>query len=220
VEGDYDTGPVIAQRRLPVARDDTVETLEARVKALERTLLVETLASLARDIGNIRVLGPDDLDELRRVRLAALKGDPTAFSSSYEVELAQPDKFRARLEGSEENGIYGAFLRGRLIGIAGFHRETAPKRRHAGVVTGMYVEPAQRGRGIARRLLVEIIDAARALDGLEQIELSVTAGNEPARALYESLGFVRWGVQPNALRVDGIAYAEEHMLLRLRDSDL
>ena len=25
---------------------------------------------------------------------------------------------------------------------------------------------------------------------------------------------------PNALRVDGIAYAEEHMLLRLRDSDL
>jgi phosphoribosylglycinamide formyltransferase-1 len=220
VEGDYDTGPVIAQRRLPIAQNDTVEKLEERVKALERTLLVETLTSLARDIGTIRVLGHGDLDELRRVRLTALKGDPASFSSSYEVELAQPDKFLARLDGRDDNRIYGAFLGGRLIGIGGFHRETAPKRRHAGIVTGMYVEPAQRGRGIARRLLVEIIEEARALDGLEQIELSVTAGNEPARALYESLGFVRWGVQPNALRVDGLAYAEEHMLLRLRDSDV
>lgn len=48
VEGDYDSGPVIAQARVPVRTDDTVETLAARVKARERLLLVEVLVEYAR----------------------------------------------------------------------------------------------------------------------------------------------------------------------------
>jgi phosphoribosylglycinamide formyltransferase-1 len=46
VDGDYDTGPVIAQARVPVLPGDTVETLSERVKARERNLLVETIAQL------------------------------------------------------------------------------------------------------------------------------------------------------------------------------
>lgn len=42
-----DTGPVIAQEAVPVAEDDTEETLHERIKAVERRLLVATLASLA-----------------------------------------------------------------------------------------------------------------------------------------------------------------------------
>lgn len=47
VEADYDSGPVIAQVRIPVERDDTVASLEARVKSAERKLLLDTLAALA-----------------------------------------------------------------------------------------------------------------------------------------------------------------------------
>lgn len=48
VEGDYDSGPVLAQARVPVRPNETVESLEARVKVVERRLLVETLAALSR----------------------------------------------------------------------------------------------------------------------------------------------------------------------------
>jgi len=47
VDAEYDTGPVIAQRAVDVLPGDTVETLEQRVRAAERELVVETLAAIA-----------------------------------------------------------------------------------------------------------------------------------------------------------------------------
>jgi phosphoribosylglycinamide formyltransferase-1 len=47
VEGDYDSGPVIGQVRVPVLADDTVEALENRVKLVERELLLEVLRQRA-----------------------------------------------------------------------------------------------------------------------------------------------------------------------------
>lgn len=50
VTGDYDTGPLLAQRRVPVLASDTVDDIEAKVRAAERPLLIETLAKLATDL--------------------------------------------------------------------------------------------------------------------------------------------------------------------------
>jgi phosphoribosylglycinamide formyltransferase-1 len=47
VEADYDSGPVLAQVRVPVRASDQVADLEERVKAAERKLVVETLIELA-----------------------------------------------------------------------------------------------------------------------------------------------------------------------------
>ena len=44
VDAEYDTGPVIAECRVPVLPDDTPATLAARVQARERDFVVETLA--------------------------------------------------------------------------------------------------------------------------------------------------------------------------------
>ncbi len=46
VTGDYDSGPIIAQRRVLVAADETPATLEHKVKAVERQLLIDTLRTL------------------------------------------------------------------------------------------------------------------------------------------------------------------------------
>ena len=46
IDDDYDTGPVIAERPVPVHPDDTAATLQERVQAAERDLLVSTLAAL------------------------------------------------------------------------------------------------------------------------------------------------------------------------------
>ena len=49
VDTEYDTGPLLAQVKVPVRSDDTIERLEARVKAAEQKLLINTLAELANE---------------------------------------------------------------------------------------------------------------------------------------------------------------------------
>ena len=47
VDGDYDTGPVIAQCEVPVEQRDDAAALAARVQAVERRFLVEVLQGIA-----------------------------------------------------------------------------------------------------------------------------------------------------------------------------
>lgn len=47
VDEQYDHGETLAQRQIPVLPDDTLETLEERVKGRERRFWIETLASLS-----------------------------------------------------------------------------------------------------------------------------------------------------------------------------
>lgn len=49
VTEDYDTGPIIAQRRIPVLPDDTPESLSERVLAQEHEFLIETLENIITD---------------------------------------------------------------------------------------------------------------------------------------------------------------------------
>ncbi len=63
------------------------------------------------------------------------------------------------------------------------------------VLTTFFVTPWARGHGLARRLLAEVETWARA-HGFKQISLDVRATQEAAIALYESAGYVRWGVKP------------------------
>ncbi|WP_283956343.1 formyltransferase family protein, partial [Blastococcus sp. CCUG 61487] len=46
VDAGVDTGPVLAQREVPVRPDDDEARLHERIKAVERELLVETVARL------------------------------------------------------------------------------------------------------------------------------------------------------------------------------
>jgi phosphoribosylglycinamide formyltransferase-1 len=47
VDGDYDTGPILSQVRVPVRSNDDAAALEERVQIAERKLIVETLRALA-----------------------------------------------------------------------------------------------------------------------------------------------------------------------------
>lgn len=47
VDGDYDTGAVLEQRRVPVEPGDTAETLAERVQACERVLVVDVFRELS-----------------------------------------------------------------------------------------------------------------------------------------------------------------------------
>jgi phosphoribosylglycinamide formyltransferase-1 len=47
VDDGVDSGPVMAQCKVPVLPSDSIETLKARVRARERDFVVETIAHIA-----------------------------------------------------------------------------------------------------------------------------------------------------------------------------
>ena len=47
VDDGVDTGPILAQRRVPITADDTVETLHDRIKIVERELLADVVRDIA-----------------------------------------------------------------------------------------------------------------------------------------------------------------------------
>ena len=147
----------------------------------------------------LRRLSPEDAALFREIRLEGLQGDPDAFGSAFEVESAQPlAHFAERLGRSI---VLGAFRGPELLGVAGFAVQPGPKHAHKGLLWGMYVRPAARQIGIARRLVEAIIEKAR--ERVELIQLSVISENEPARRLYASLGFQEYGVERHGAKYRG-----------------
>jgi len=165
---------------------------------------------------HIRKLSPPDAKALQALRLEALRTDPVAFASSYEEErVLSLEKVAERLIPTDDRAIVGAFDRGELVGLAAWHREELLKLAHKGFVWGVFVRDSHRGRGLARRLIEAVIALARRCDGILLLNLTTCATNQPAIALYESLGFVVYGRETAAICIDGTLHDDVHMALRL-----
>ena len=80
----------------------------------------------------------------------------------------------------------------------------------------MYVVPEVSGQGVGRALMRVLLEEAGRLDGLEQLDLTVTEGNDAARTLYSRCGFTEWGRLPRAVRIGQQYLAKVHMLRPLR----
>jgi ribosomal protein S18 acetylase RimI-like enzyme len=159
----------------------------------------------------IRPLRQDDLSLYRPLRLEALRSHPEAFASSPEEEQGGN---MARMIGEAPSVTLGGFAAGELVGTAGLFVPPKAKTRHKGHVAGVYVAPAWRRTGLARALLDRLIHEARG-NGLRQLTLSVTVGNETAKRLYSNAGFTIYGTEPAGLRVGSEFLDEDLMALRL-----
>ncbi len=165
----------------------------------------------------IRRLQPQDASEYRSLRLRALWEHPEAFTSSYEEDEREPlETSQSRLD-SLEGIFWGAWEDDQLCGMVGLEHERRAKNRHKGNVVGLYVAGEYTRRGLGYALLQTLIDESRA-EGLELLVLTVTAGDNPAVRLYESVGFRIFGTEPRAIKVDGRPYAKHHMVLELTPS--
>jgi ribosomal protein S18 acetylase RimI-like enzyme len=153
-------------------------------------------------------------DAFWKLRLEALKNHPEAFGSSYEEQVHTPmSEVESRINEEPDNYILGAFTEaGELVGMAGFRREQGMKVRHKGMVWGVYVSSTHRGQGIAKMLMQEILRRGKEIEGLRLIQLTVVTANTAAAAWYKGLGFVSYGLEKEALMVQGKAYDEEMMV--------
>ncbi len=103
-----------------------------------------------------------------------------------------------------ERALFAARLDGVLVGCAQLVR---PPRNNeaqafAAQVMHSFVAPYARGHGVARVLMQRVEEGARAL-GYHVLNLDVRATQEAAIALYDSMGYVRWGEHPLYARVNG-----------------
>ena len=81
----------------------------------------------------------------------------------------------------------------------------------------MYVRKEARGAGMADQLIEAFID--HATKHVEQVALTVEAGNARAIRLYERHGFRTVGKMPRSILVDGIYYDELQMFRAVSASD-
>ena len=66
--------------------------------------------------------------------------------------------------------------------------------------------------GIGSAFFTEMIEAAKARDGIEIVELDFIEGNSRARALYEKFGFRITGMIPNAIKLRDGSYKSEYQM--------
>jgi GNAT superfamily N-acetyltransferase len=168
----------------------------------------------------IRPVRADDAEAWRALRLQALKQEPASFAASYEeAARTDPEAFAASIPApGGPNVLFGLYLDGALEGAAGFVVQAGLKRRHKGLLWGVYVRPAWRGRGFAKALVERVIGHARGQVAL--LQASVTVGADAARRAYLALGFRPYGLEPAALRVDGVDFDEELLWIDFRSAAL
>jgi len=164
---------------------------------------------------DIKIPGPQDWQLYKDIRLTSLEDSPDAFGSTFTREAAFPDsEWQSRLDPDARaaNALpLIALTDGSAVGLA-WGLIHAPDL-HSTHVYQMWVSPAQRGKGIGKLLLNEIVSWALSR-GSERLALSVTTNNDAAVGLYLSYGFAPSG--PLEELRPGSALTVQPMTMELR----
>ena len=164
----------------------------------------------------IRPLGAHDAEAYRALMLEAYGAYPQAFTSSVAERARMPMSWWEKRLDNPLDRVLGACAADTLAGIVGLAFEPREKARHKVTLFGMFVTEAYQRRGLGRQLLEAALSAARHQPGVKLIQLTVTAGNDAAFALYQRCGFIQYGLEPLAVRV-GIEYFDKiHMWRELK----
>lgn len=160
----------------------------------------------------VRRFRRDEAGVLAAIRMEALANAPCAFAERLEVARAVGgEDFEQALSAGE---VWGAFVGDRCVAMAGLQRHTGANVAHKATLWGVYVSPTARGQAVGQGLLQAMIDHAGRV-GIEVLELGVGDFNVEARRLYGRMGFVSYGLELRALKLDGRYIDEVLMALHL-----
>ena len=163
---------------------------------------------------NIRCISVEDAEAFSTLRQEVTRENPVPMGLSYEEELTRTlDGFRAQLSFTHPNAMFGSFADGELVATAAVgYTSKFPSSRHKMVMWGVFTSPRYRRQGLSRQVVEAALQHAFS-NGVRRINLQVYVPNEPALGLYKSFGFVEYGVEPEAVYLDGQFYDGVHMTL-------
>jgi len=164
----------------------------------------------------VRQLGVADAPRYRALRLDGLRHFPHAFRPDYEEALAQPLAWSESRLGAHGKYWFGAFDGADLVGAVGLRTLDGRKIRHVARLVALTVDARRQRQGIGRSLVAHLIEHARELGFIRQVQLTVSDGNERAERLYDAFGFERFGLERDAFFHDGSYHAKQHRQLFLK----
>jgi RimJ/RimL family protein N-acetyltransferase len=136
----------------------------------------------------------------------AVSAEPEAWLISTEWRgVTEERRFIRVVRRHPDAAVFVVELDGELAGRLSLARDTHPASSHVADL-GLMVDSRYRRRGVGRALMDAAAQWARE-NGVSKLELHVFPWNEPAIALYESLGYVKEGYRRNHYVRDG-AYAD------------
>ncbi|MBO6165613.1 MAG: GNAT family N-acetyltransferase [Eubacterium sp.] len=139
-------------------------------------------------------------------RFLMFEEDEVSLTLDYEKEF-----IRKHMESDDSTLIIGLYD-GEYIGNCSFNREGASRRNAHRAGIGIALFQKFTGLGLGRIMLTNLLEFIKSL-GYEQVELIVIEGNDRARHLYESVGFVEYGRRPNANKYDDGTYADDILMV-------
>lgn len=150
-----------------------------------------------------------DYMKITAVETPFLLREPDEISLTIEQEQA----FIKAKKDSENELLLIAETGGRHIGNASLMSAGGFKRyRHrCEIAIALYQEYC--GLGIGKAMLEMVLDIAKKA-GYEQAELEVIANNKPAIALYEKLGFQKYGTFPDNMKYADGSYVDAYWMMK------
>jgi phosphinothricin acetyltransferase len=123
--------------------------------------------------------------------------------ATLETELRTPEERREWLSArGERHPVFVAERDGRVVAWASLNRfNPRPAYDHVADLS-IYVDRAERGRGVGRALLPRLIEEARRI-GFHKMVLAAFPTNGPGMKLYEAMGFARVGIYKEQGMLDG-----------------
>ena len=138
----------------------------------------------------VELLMKNESTRLKSIRLAALQSDPNSFDTTYDQALKWEDDSWERQVQNLPTWVAVEEETDGDVGMVRLGQDNQDPK--IGWLISMWVSPRARRKGVAKKLILELINYAKS-QGLRKIKLDVGDHNQDAAALYEKMGFKRNG---------------------------
>ncbi|MEY2719402.1 MAG: hypothetical protein RLZZ273_768 [Bacteroidota bacterium] len=166
----------------------------------------------------IRPLEIEDFNQFLDIQNAALLQAPEVFGSDYEwfaglSILSKEQRYEKYMNFPYQYLLGAVDASGNIVGMIGYSSHESTKTRHKGRLWGLFVRNEYRGQGIATILVNSLVDTARDVLEVEQLQLSVSTQNQASYGLYLRLGFTVYGTEIHAMKIEE-SYVDEYLMTK------
>lgn len=141
----------------------------------------------------------------------------TFGSEGLNLTVDEEENILENIYNSDKSIFLLTCLNDEIIGLGNISAKTRNRMNHKAVL-GISIKKEFWGQGIAQELMAKLIEFSNE-SGLEIIELTVRSDNERAINLYKKFDFIKTGIIPQDMKIDGEYFDTDYMVLDLRETN-